>query len=124
MFVEMTDLEMTSAELMLDVDFPVEPQEIELGGSLGGIFDNEDNVLDLYNPSIILSVDNNSPMALNINADITSHVGSKEKTVHIGDEVSDPIYIHPDSNEEFCLSEHGNEKEIKQKKSLFLVCQI
>ena len=110
MFVEMTDLEMTSAELMLDVDFPVEPQQIELGGSLGGIFDNEDNVLDLYNPSIILSVDNNSPMALNINADITSHVGSKEKTVHIGDEVSDPIYIHPDSNEEFCLSEHGNEK--------------
>lgn len=110
MAVEMSNLEMTTAEMKLDVDLPVESQEIEMGGSLGGIFEDEDNTLDLYNPSILLSFVNDSPLALNVNADITARVGSREKTVHIGDKETDPIYISPDSEEEFCLSEHGNEK--------------
>ena len=110
MYMVMDHLEMTSAEMMLDLNLEVSPQTIETGfGS--EMFAQDGIVIDLYNPSMMLSVDNSSPMSMNVNADITSYAGNHSKTIHIGDQETEPILIPADDVEEFCISQRGNDRE-------------
>lgn len=114
MYVVMDHLEMTTAEMKLDLNLEVEPQTIETGFN-GEMFSDDDIVIDLYNPSMMLSIDNSSPMSMNVNADITSCSGNHRKTIHIGDLETEPILIPADDEEEFCISQRGNERGNKAK---------
>lgn len=109
MNVEMLDLEMTSAELKLDMELAMEPQTIDIAGGSSELL-GEDMVLDLYDPAIMLSVRNSSPMEMNVNADITSDTGSGNRTIHIGDSgdsPTDPIIIPADDEMEYVISARG-----------------
>lgn len=69
------EVELGTAQVKFDVDaaledMQIEDREIELGKILPEGIDREDVILDIYNPVIILSVENDSPIPATINAEI------------------------------------------------------
>ncbi len=79
-----------------DVTVKVQPDiilsdQIVNVGTLPDFMNGSGVVLDLYNPMITINVDNRSPLALNLNADIKSmKSGSLDKVVHIGNSGTKP----------------------------------
>ena len=108
MSVDMVNLNMTTAEMKLDLNMEVDPQTVDLSG-MSGFLAQENMVIDLYNPALMLTISNSTPMEMNVNVDVTSHKDSKEKTVHIGDKETDPIVIPASGEEVYCISQRGNE---------------
>ena len=106
------NLVMTSAEVMLDMNFDVEDQIVELG-DLNSIFTGSNLVVDFYNPIIRFKIDNQTPLDLNINAEITSRIGTGLTDIHIGDkckygnEPTAAIAIPANNVSEYFLSRQG-----------------
>lgn len=66
-------------------------------------------VLDLYNPQVLISVYNESPLPMTLNADIVSRKGENTCTVHLGDNGSAtvPIVLEASGTTKICFSRTG-----------------
>ena len=112
MDIEMTNLSMASAELMLDVNLEVADRSFQIG-ELPEMFTSNGAVVDLYNPVIRFKIDNESPLQLNLNAEITSQTADKTTDLHIGDEchnghnVTVPVVIPSSGEVEYYFSRQG-----------------
>lgn len=109
--IDIPAVEINSMELKLDPDVDVEDQMVQVGG-LPEFLNGDNLVLDLYNPSISLSVNNSSPLAFAFNADVISYSPAGETTVHLGDDGSasatDEILVKPEGLTEMYLSRTGD----------------
>jgi len=101
----------TVVKLDLKESLP-EPQEVEIGDLPD--FLQDDNIrLDLWNPTVCLSVSNNTPLSAELNADFTSYVGEDRIAfVHIGADGpegnrTDPVALQTGSSRIY-LSRQGN----------------
>lgn len=112
MEVSLTDLYMTSAELIIDMDLQIEDKSVDVDG-LPEFLTAEGSVLDLYNPILRFAIDNDSPLELNLNAEITALAGSHVTDIHVGDNCkngnheTEPVVIPAESQVEYYLSRQG-----------------
>ena len=112
MDVDMENLVMTAAEVMLDMDYEIEDQVVSLG-DLHNIFSGKGIIVDFYNPIIKFKVTNNSPLQLNLNAEISSQLGDNITDIHIGDnckhdnQITDAIVIPAEGVAEYYFSRQG-----------------
>lgn len=112
MHIELDNLDMTSADVKIDMDMKIEDKRIEIG-ELPEMFSGDGTVLDLYNPIFRIRLDNNSPLAMDLNAGITSYSGRHTTDIHIGDycingdEETASIIIPAEGEEEYFFSRRG-----------------
>ncbi len=80
-------------------------------GELPDFVNGEGTVLDLYNPLILLSVSNESPLSMTMDADLESFKGNSKKTVHIGAKggATDEIRIEAGKTTNIHLSRTGKD---------------
>ena len=110
--VVLSDLDMTSADVILDVDFGIDDMEMEITG-LPEMFTSEDTVLDLYNPILRFRLNNGSPFELNLNAEISAYAGRHQTDIHVGDNCiygnteTEPIMILAEEEVEYYFSRQG-----------------
>lgn len=103
MDINMSNLNMTSAELMVNMDLDIEDRNVQIG-ELPELFSSNDVVVDLYNPVLRFKINNSSPLQLNLNAEITSKTAAQTTDIHIGNVcqnghiLTDPVVI-PSSDE-------------------------
>ena len=103
MDINMSNLNMTSAELMVNMDLDIEDRNVQIG-ELPELFSSNDVVVDLYNPVLRFKINNSSPLQLNLNAEITSKTAAQTTDIHIGNVcenghiLTDPVVI-PSSEE-------------------------
>lgn len=83
MDIEMSNLIMTTAELIVNMDLEIEDEVIEVG-DLPEMFIGEGTYVDFYNPVITFSINNSSPLEMNLNAEITSKTQTHTTDLHIG----------------------------------------
>ena len=84
MDVELSDLTMTSAEIIVNMDLTIDDKTVEVG-ELPEIFTEKGTNVDLYNPTLKFKIANNSPLEMNLNAEITAISGSRQTDIHMGD---------------------------------------
>lgn len=84
MDVQLSDLTMSHAELIIDMDLTIEDKNVEIG-ELPELFTAEGTVVDLYNPILRFKLDNDSPLDMNLNAEITAISDSRTTDIHVGD---------------------------------------
>lgn len=112
MEVTLTDLYMTSAKLIIDMDLQIEDKSVDIDG-LPEFLTAEGSVLDLYNPILRFAIDNDSPLELNLNAEITALAGSHVTDIHVGDNCkngnheTEPVVIPAERQVEYYLSRQG-----------------
>ena len=112
MDVQLTDLSMSSAELIIDMDIAIEDRNVEIG-ELPELFNAEGTVVDLYNPILRFKLDNDSPLDMNLNAEITAISDSRTTDIHVGDNCkngnreTESIIIPGETEVEYYLSRLG-----------------
>lgn len=115
MSIELEELEMKSAHVMLDMDLEIDDKKFSIG-TLPDVFAGEDATVDLYNPMLRFALDNDSPFIMQLNADITSYTGSDVVDIHIGDcsvfgenheHATDPVVIPAHGKSEYYFSRRG-----------------
>lgn len=112
MDIELDNLVMQSAHVMLDMDILVEDKKIEIG-SLPEIFNGDETHIDFYNPIFRIKVDNDSSLEMNLNAGISSYSGKHKTDIHIGDycidgnEETSKVTIPAEGEEEYFFSKRG-----------------
>ena len=112
MDVDMSNLEMTSADVMINMDLHIDDTVVGIG-DLPEMFSGEGTIVDLYNPIIGLSINNNSPLEMNLNAEITSQTETHTTDLHIGDHCKNgnhetaPVVIPSDTEASYYFSRQG-----------------
>ena len=112
MDVDMSNLEMTSAEVMINMDLHIDDTVVGIG-DLPEMFSGEGTVVDLYNPIIGFSINNNSPLEMNLNAEITSQTETHTTDIHIGNHCKNgnhetaPVVIPSDTEVSYYFSRQG-----------------
>lgn len=81
--ISISSLIVKTALVKVDPDIVIDPF-ISNVGELPDFLSGDDVVLDLYNPVLKLNIDNNTPLKLNLNADIMSYKGVDHRTAHVG----------------------------------------
>jgi hypothetical protein len=94
------------------MDLQIEDKNVDIEG-LPDFLTSEGSVLDLYNPILRFAINNDSPLGLNLNAEITAVSGSHITDIHVGDNCkngnheTEPVVIHAESQVEYYLSRQG-----------------
>ena len=81
--ISISSLIVKTALVKVDPDIVIDPF-ISNVGELPDFLSGDDVVLDLYNPVLKLNIDNQTPLKLNLNADIMSYKGADHRTAHVG----------------------------------------
>ena len=107
MDIEIENLKMTSAHVKLDLDIDIDDKKIELSG-LPTMFFGEETVIDIYNPMLRFMLQNESPLDLYLNTNISSYSGRHVTDIHIGD--CYPIYgeEHSHATEEVVVPSYSD----------------
>ena len=112
MDISLDQLVVGSAEVKIDASETVEDQNIEVG-ELPEFLTSNNVVLDVYNPVIRLDVNNGSPLAASLDADINAFIGEEstlDSPIHIGangDPGTEPISISPNTDASIFVSRRG-----------------
>lgn len=112
MDISLDHLVVESAEVKIDASETVEDQNIEVG-ELPEFLTSNNVVLDVYNPVIRLDVNNGSPLAASLDADINAFIGEEstlDSPIHIGangDPGTEPISISPNTDASIFVSRRG-----------------
>lgn len=112
MDISLDQLVVESAEVKIDASETVEDQNIEVG-ELPEFLTSNNVVLDVYNPVIRLDVNNGSPLAASLDADINAFIGEEstlDSPIHIGangDPGTEPISISPNTDASIFVSRRG-----------------
>lgn len=112
MDISLDHLVVKSAEVKIDASETVEDQNIEVG-ELPEFLTSNNVVLDVYNPVIRLDVNNGSPLAASLDADINAFIGEEstlDSPIHIGangNPGTKPISISPNTDASIFVSRRG-----------------
>ena len=112
MDISLDQLVVKSAEVKIDASETVEDQNIEVG-ELPEFLTSNNVVLDVYNPVIRLDVNNGSPLAASLDADINAFIGEEstlDSPIHIGangNPGTEPISISPETEASIFVSRRG-----------------
>ena len=112
MDIEMSGLKMSSAELIVNMDLEIDDEVIEVG-DLPEMFTGQGTFVDFYNPIIGFSIDNTSPLEMNLNAEITSKTQTHTTDLHIGNHCKNgnhetaPVVIPSEAQVEYYFSRQG-----------------
>ena len=112
MNISLDQLVVDSAEVKIDASETVEDQNIEVG-ELPEFLTSNTVLLDVYNPVIRLDVNNGSPLAASLDADINAFIGEEstlDSPIHIGangDPGTEPISISPETEASIFVSRRG-----------------
>lgn len=112
MDISLDQLVVESAEVKIDASEIVEDQNIEVG-ELPEFLTSNNVVLDVYNPVIRLDVNNGSPLAASLDADIDAFIGEEstlDSPIHIGangNPGTEPISISPNTDASIFVSRRG-----------------
>ena len=112
MDISLDQLVVGSAEVKIDASETVEDQNIEVG-ELPEFLTSNNVVLDVYNPVIRLDVNNGSPLAASLDADIDAFIGEEstlDSPIHIGangNPGTEPISISPNTDASIFVSRRG-----------------
>ncbi len=112
MNISLDQLVVESAEVKIDASETVDDQNIEVG-ELPEFLTSNNVVLDVYNPVIRLDVNNGSPLAASLDADINAFIGEEstlDSPIHIGangDPGTEPISISPNTDASIFVSRRG-----------------
>ena len=112
MDISLDQLVVKSAEVKIDASETVEDQNIEVG-ELPEFLTSNTVVLDVYNPVIRLDVNNGSPLAASLDADIDAFIGEEstlDSPIHIGangNPGTEPISISPNTDASIFVSRRG-----------------
>lgn len=112
MNISLDQLVVESAEVKIDASETVDDQNIEVG-ELPEFLTSNNVVLDVYNPVIRLDVNNGSPLAASLDADINAFIGEEstlDSPIHIGangDPGTEPISISPETEASIFVSRRG-----------------
>lgn len=112
MGISLDQLVVKSAEVKIDASEIVEDQNIEVG-ELPEFLTSNTVVLDVYNPVIRLDVNNGSPLAASLDADIDAFIGEEstlDSPIHIGangNPGTEPISISPNTDASIFVSRRG-----------------
>lgn len=112
MDISLDQLVVKSAEVKIDASETVEDQNIEVG-ELPEFLTSNNVVLDVYNPVIRLDVNNGSPLAASLYADIDAFIGEEstlDSPIHIGangNPGTEPISISPNTDASIFVSRRG-----------------
>lgn len=112
MDISLDQLVVESAEVKIDASETVEDQNIEVG-ELPEFLTSNNVVLDVYNPVIRLDVNNGSPLAASLDADINAFIGEEstlDSPIHIGangNPGTKPISISPNTDASIFVSRRG-----------------
>lgn len=86
------------------------PDQVVEVGTMPDFLNGAGVILDLYDPMLSVNVDNRSPLALILDADVQSFKGSQTRSVHIGSAGSAPtseIRVAADARTEVFISRTG-----------------
>ena len=112
MNISLDQLVVESAEVKIDASETVDDQNIEVG-ELPEFLTSNNVVLDVYNPVIRLDVNNGSPLAASLDADINAFIGEEstlDSPIHIGangNPGTEPISISPNTDASIFVSRRG-----------------
>lgn len=112
MDISLDRLDVESAEIRIDANEAVEDQTIEVG-ELPEFLTSNTVLLDVYNPVVRLDVQNGSPFAASIDADIDAFIGEEstlDSPIHIGESGNpgtEPIIINPGTEASIFVSRRG-----------------
>lgn len=112
MVTQISNMSMISAEAIVDMDKNFEDTVLEIS-EIPEMFMSNGNFLDLYDPTLRVTIDNVSPLELNFNAELTAISGSRSTDIHIGDNCiygnheTDPVKAMPNSKVDYYFSRHG-----------------
>lgn len=112
MSTRLANMSMISAEAIVDMDKNFEDTVLEIS-EIPEIFMSNANFLDLYDPTLRVTIDNDSPLELNFNTELTATSGSHSTDIHIGDNCihgnheTDPVTVFPKSKVDYYFSRHG-----------------
>lgn len=112
MDIQMSGLKMSSAELIVNMDLEIDDEVIEVG-ELPEMFTGQGTFVDFYNPIIGFSINNTSPLEMNLNAEITSKTQTHTTDLHIGNHCKNgnhetaPVVIPPEAQVEYYFSRQG-----------------
>lgn len=112
MDISLDQLVVKSAEVKIDASETVDDQNIEVG-ELPEFLTSNNVVLDVYNPVIRLDVNNGSPLAASLDADIDAFIGEEstlDSPIHIGangNPGTEPISISPNKDASIFVSRRG-----------------
>ena len=112
MNISLDQLVVESAEVKIDASETVDDQNIEVG-ELPEFLTSNTVLLDVYNPVIRLDVNNGSPLAASLDADINAFIGEEstlDSPIHIGangDPGTEPISISPNTDASIFVSRRG-----------------
>ena len=118
-----TITQVTSAELkqvcgVVKPQIDIDPTSVDIN-DVPDFLSEENNSLDLVNPQIRVDVTNLSPVKASIKAEIVATYPAKSnlepKTIHIGNDPENPIFIEPDKVNHICLSQTGDAVEADYK---------
>ena len=93
MDIEMTDLVMSSAELMIDMDLDIADKTFKIG-QLPEMFSSSGAVVDVYNPILRFKINNESPLAFDLNAEITSYPANNATYLNMGIPSTDEVVYY------------------------------
>lgn len=112
MDISLDQLVVESAEVKIDASEIVEDQTVEVG-ELPEFLTSNTVILDVYNPVIRLDVQNGSPLAASLDADINAFIGEEstlDSPIHIGangNPGTEPISISPNTDASIFVSRRG-----------------
>lgn len=112
MDIQMSGLKMSSAELIVNMDLEIDDEVIEVG-DLPEMFTGQGTFVDFYNPIIGFSINNTSPLEMNLNAEITSKTQTHTTDLHIGNHCKNgnhetaPVVIPSEAQVEYYFSRQG-----------------
>lgn len=112
MNISLDQLVVESAEVKIDASETVEDQTVEVG-ELPEFLTSNTVILDVYNPVIRLDVQNGSPLAASLDADINAFIGEEstlDSPIHIGangNPGTEPISISPNTDASIFVSRRG-----------------
>lgn len=112
MDISLDQLVVESAEVKIDASETVDDQNIEVG-ELPEFLTSNTVLLDVYNPVIRLDVNNGSPLAASLDADINAFIGEEstlDSPIHIGangNPGTEPISISPNTDASIFVSRRG-----------------
>jgi hypothetical protein len=112
MDIEMSGLKMSSAELIVNMDLEIDDEVIEVG-DLPEMFTGQGTFVDFYNPVIGFSINNTSPLEMNLNAEISSKTETHTTDLHIGNHCKNgnhetaPVVIPSEAQVEYYFSRQG-----------------
>lgn len=106
--IKLNSLDIKDVTVKVDPKVAITPQAINVG-KLPDFVNGDGAVLDLYDPQIMLFLGNDSPLTMNLNADLESYKGASRNTVHIGDNggATDKITVKSGMTSRIYLSRTG-----------------